>query len=60
MKTAFCGGGFEKDSQHVYRISTIEKTSSTYTHKIGVFGTLLKAMFTVCLQKTYLATTPLT
>lgn len=57
-KNGVLWGGFEKDSQHVYRISSIEKTSSTY--KIGVLGTLLKAMFTVCLQKTYLADDPLT
>ena len=44
-------GGFEKDLHFVYKISTIEKTSSTYTHKNGVLRTLLRAMFTVCLQK---------
>lgn len=52
MKTAFCGGGFEKDSQYIYRISAFKKTSSTYIHKNSVLSTLLKEMFTVCLQIT--------
>jgi len=49
-------GGFENDLRFVYKISTIEKTSSTYTHKNGVLRTLLRAMFTVCLQKPTLQT----
>ena len=60
MKTAFWGGVLEKGSQHIYKISTIEKTSSTYTHKNGVLRTLLRAMFTVCLQKSYSKNCPLT
>ena len=60
MKTAFCGGSFEKDSQHIYRISSIEKTPSTHIHKIGVLNTLLRTIFTVCLQKSCLANCPLT
>ena len=60
MKMAFWGGVLEKDSQYIYRISTVEKTSSTYIHKNGVLSTLLKAMFTVCLQKTYLTNCPFT
>ena len=60
MKTAFCGGVFEKDSQHLYKIRAIEKTSSTYIHKNDVLATLLREMFTICLQKTYLADYPLT
>ena len=60
MKTAFWGGVFEKDSQHIYKISTIEKTSSTYIHKNGVLSTLFIAMFTVCLQESCLADCPLT
>ena len=60
MKTAFCGGVLEKDSQHIYKIRAIEKTSSTYIHKNGVLATLFREMFTVCLQKSYLATTPFT
>ena len=50
MKTAFCGGVLEKDSQHIYKIRAIEKTSSTYIHKIGVLATLLREMFTKLLS----------
>ena len=56
MKTAFCGGVFKKDSQHIYKIIAIEKTSSTYTHKNSGLYPLSRAMFTICLQKTCLQT----
>ena len=59
-KNGVLWGGFEKDSQHIYKISVIEKTSSTYTHKNGGLAPLFREMFTVYLQKSYLATTPLT
>ena len=54
IKTGFCVGVLQKDLHLVYKISTIEKTSSTYTHKNGVLRPLLRAMFTVCLQKAIL------
>ena len=59
-ETGILWGFFEKDSQHIYKIIAIEKTSSTYTHKNSGLYPLSRAMFTVCLQKFCLADDPLT
>ena len=58
-------GGLQGDLRMIYvlftkwespdiRLNGSEKTLLTYTHKNGVLRTLLRAMFTVCLQKAIL------